>query len=101
MGHRDAAEALTRGYAQGGYRAAMRLAAEKLAAPSKQAYVPRMLVARLYAHSGEKDQALTWLEKALEEREPFMVSLNVDPFWNSLRSEPRFQDLVRRMNLPS
>jgi hypothetical protein len=44
--------------------------------------------------------ALTWLKKAFEEREPFMVSLNVDPFWNSLRSEPRFQDLERRMNFP-
>jgi serine/threonine protein kinase/TolB-like protein/Tfp pilus assembly protein PilF len=101
MGNREAAEALTLGYAHGGYEAAMRLAAEKLAAPSKQTYVPRMLVARLYAHSGEKDQALAWLEKAFEEREPFMVSLNVDPFWNNLRSEPHFQDLVRRMNLPS
>jgi hypothetical protein len=101
MGNREAAEALTRGYAQGGYQAAMHLAAEKLGAPSNQTYVPRMLVARLYAHSGEKDQALAWLEKAFEEREPFMVSLNVDPFWSNLRSEPRFQDLVRRMNLPS
>jgi len=101
MGNRDAAEALTRGYAQGGYRAAMRLAAEKLAAPSQQTYVPRMLVARLYTHAADKGLALQWLEKAFQEREPFMVSLNVDPFWNSLRSEPRFQDLVRRMNLPS
>jgi len=100
MGNRDAAEALTRGYAQGGYREAMRLAAEELAAPSKKTYVPRMLVARLYTHAAQKHLALHWLEKAFREREPFMVSLNVDPFWNSLRSDARFQDLVHRMNLP-
>ena len=100
MGNREAAEALTQGYAEGGYRQAMRLAAEALAARSHQAYVPCLRVARLYAHAGETARALSWLEKSFQEREPFMVSLNVDPFWDPLRSDPRFQDILRRMNFP-
>jgi TolB-like protein/DNA-binding winged helix-turn-helix (wHTH) protein len=100
MGNHGATEALTQGYAEGGYRQAMRLAAEELAARSRQAYVPCLRIARLYAHAGEKARALKWLEKSFQAREPFMVSLNADPFWDSLRSDPRFQDLLRRMNFP-
>jgi TolB-like protein/DNA-binding winged helix-turn-helix (wHTH) protein/tetratricopeptide (TPR) repeat protein len=100
MGNREAAGALTQGYAEGGYRQAMRLAAEALDAHSRQAYVPCLRIARLYAHAGETAHALNWLEKSFQEREPFMVSLNVDPFWDSLRSDPRFQDILRRMNFP-
>ena len=100
MGNREAAEALTQGYAEGGYRQAMRLAAETLAAHSRQAYVPCLRIARLYAHAGETARALNWLDKSFQEREPFMVSLNADPFWDSLRSDPRFQDIGRRMNFP-
>ena len=48
-------------------------------------------------HLGEKDSAVQALEKAFAEREP-MAWLNVDPEWE--RSDPRFQDLVRRVGLP-
>jgi hypothetical protein len=47
---------------------------------------------------GEEDQALTWLERGFEQRDAKMVFLKVDPKWNNLRSEPRFVDLMRRMN---
>jgi hypothetical protein len=47
---------------------------------------------------GEKEQALHWLERAYEEGAGHM-GLKVDPTWDSLRSEPRFQDLLRRMGL--
>jgi hypothetical protein len=56
-------------------------------------------IARLYAHAGAKDHALEWLEKAYEERLPAMIHLGVDRDWRSLRSEPRFQDLMHRLNL--
>ncbi len=99
-GDGEVAEALERGYAQGGYAGAMRLAAETLAARSKRTYVQPTRIARLYVSAGEKDRALEWLEKAYQERDPLMVYLNVEPTWDSLRSDPRFQSLLRRMNFP-
>ena len=56
-GDGEAAEALARGYAEGGYPRAMHVAAEKLAARSKLRYVHATAVARLYAYAGEKDRA--------------------------------------------
>ena len=43
---------------------------------------------------------MTWLERAYEERDQWMVYINAYPGWDALRSEPRFQALVRRMNFP-
>ncbi len=99
LGHSEVAEALA-GYTEGGYPRAMRRAAETLAARSKLSYVLPTQVAALYAHAGEKDRALDWLETAYQERDPLMVYLNVEPTWDSLRDDPRFQDIVRRMNFP-
>ena len=94
------AEALARGYAQSDYQGAMRLAAETLAARAQQTHVPAIRIARLYAHAEEKDRALEWLEKAYEGREGPLCRLGVVWDWNSLRDDSRFQNLLRRMNLP-
>jgi serine/threonine-protein kinase len=56
--------------------------------------------ASIYARLGDKDQALTLLEKAYKEHAGPMFLLKVHPKWDPLRSEPRFQDLLRRMNFP-
>jgi hypothetical protein len=57
-------------------------------------------IAQLYLEAGEKAKALEWLEKGVELRDPNMPYLGV-PFYDSLHSEPRFQALLRRMNLPA
>ena len=57
-------------------------------------------VAELYARAGERVRALEWLEKGFEDRDPNMNFIDDYPIFESLRSEPRFQDLLRRMNLP-
>jgi tetratricopeptide (TPR) repeat protein len=57
-------------------------------------------LADCYAGLGEKDQAFAWLEKAYEQHSFNMAWLNVEPRWDSLRSDPRFADLVRRVGLP-
>jgi serine/threonine protein kinase/Tfp pilus assembly protein PilF len=57
-------------------------------------------ISEIYVGLGEKDRALDWLEKAYGERNVQMVSLRVAPNLDSLRSDPRFSDLLRRMNLP-
>jgi len=98
-GAQDVLEALNRGNEAGGYREAMRQAAEALAARSNRAY--SMGIATLYAYAGEKEKALDWLEVAYEEKMQNLVYLNVYPKWDPLRDHPRFQELIRRMNFPA
>jgi tetratricopeptide (TPR) repeat protein len=54
----------------------------------------------IYAELGEKDLAFEWLNKAYESRAVGMEYLKVDPCFDKIRSDPRFQDLLRRMNFP-
>ena len=53
-----------------------------------------------YTHAGDKDRALIWLERAFDERSFGITYLGVDPTFDSLRSYPRFQNLVQRMRQP-
>jgi len=53
-----------------------------------------------YLGLGERDQALTWLERAYEDRDEEMVFIKADPRWDVLRTEPRIEALLRRMNFP-
>ena len=99
LGDDEVVKAMQQGYAESGYRGAMRLAADELAARSKQRYVRPTKIARLYADAEEKDQALHWLLRAYEERDAMLVHLR-DPDWDGLRSDTRFQDLLKRMKYP-
>jgi TolB-like protein len=54
----------------------------------------------VYAALGEKDEAFRWLEAAVKERSTFIPWMRENPTYAPLRSDPRFQDLVRRMKLP-
>ena len=54
----------------------------------------------IYAGLGEKDQAFALLEEAYRERSRGLVNLIVSPTYDSLRSDPRFADLLRRMGVP-
>jgi serine/threonine protein kinase/tetratricopeptide (TPR) repeat protein len=58
------------------------------------------MTARIYLALGDKQKALSCLERGYEVRDPYLVFLNVIPAFDSLRSDPRFQDLLRRMNFP-
>jgi tetratricopeptide (TPR) repeat protein len=58
-------------------------------------------VAGVHAGLGEKDQALEWLEKAYAVRDQGLVFLKIDPILDPLRSDPRFERILRRMNFPS
>jgi len=100
IGDREVEETLTQGYAQSGYRGAMRRAADLLAARARKTYVLSFDVASLYAIAGENDQALKWLEKGLEDRNPIMPYVDAYVEFVPLRSDPRFQELLRRMGLP-
>jgi len=65
---------------------------------SKTRFVPPSHFAMVYNGLGETDKAIAWLEKAYEARDPKMTFLKVQGEWDNLRSEPRFIELMRRMN---
>ena len=91
--------ALGHAYAVSGRRAEARQALDELVARSRRRHVPAYTIAAIYAGLGDKDQAFAWLEKAFADRAWYMTSLKVDPKLDSLRSDPRFKDLVRRVGL--
>ena len=49
---------------------------------------------------GETEEAMTWMERAYEERDPGLITANATPLLDSLRTDPRFQDLLRRIGFP-
>ena len=62
-------------------------------------YVPLSQLAAIYNGLGNKDRALDLLEKAVEERELTQLNLREQPLFDNLRSEPRFQNILKRMNV--
>jgi tetratricopeptide (TPR) repeat protein len=87
-------------YAVAGKRGeALKILAE-LKNPSRRSYLPPVPVAAVYVGLGDKEEALSWLGKAYAERAAELDFLKVDPRFDPLRSDPRFQDLLRRMNFP-
>ena len=67
---------------------------------SKERYISPYFIATIYAGLNEKDTAFEWLEKAFEERHPYLILMGVEPVFRNLRSDPRFQDLKKRVGLP-
>lgn len=72
----------------------------QLTAASLTRYVPAYSLAELHASLGQGEQALAWLRKAYGERGGGITFIKVSPVFDGLRSDPRFQDLLRRVGLP-
>ncbi len=100
FGDPEVSEALTHGDAEGGYAVGMRRAAETLVARSTERYVSPVSIARFYAHAGETDEALDLLERAIDAHETEIVYTPMYGDYEKLWSLPRFQELMRRINLP-
>jgi len=93
--------ALRKAYEAGGWNGVRRLWLDRQKeAMSKGKCVSPVSHAGTYAQLGDKGQAMVWLEKGLKQRDVRMAYLKIDPEFDPLRSDPRFQDLLRRMNFP-
>jgi DNA-binding winged helix-turn-helix (wHTH) protein/TolB-like protein/tetratricopeptide (TPR) repeat protein len=75
-------------------------ALEELKERAKRTHVLPYDIAVIYVGLGEKDRAFEWLEKSFAERDEGLLYLRVDPVLDSLRSDPRFADLLRRVGFP-
>jgi eukaryotic-like serine/threonine-protein kinase len=90
---------LAMGYGFAGEKEKAQEFLRKLRRRAKTEYVDPTWMAVLFAATGDKDKALDWIEKAYDERSPTATALLVDPRFNTLRSEPRYQAVLRRMGL--
>jgi len=93
-------KALKEGFAEAGFAGAHKRFAEARAERSKVGHVTPMGIADSYARGGDFDNSLLWLEKAYQEHDPNLPYIAPDPIYDEVRDDPRFQDLLRRMNLP-
>ena len=66
---------------------------------SKEPYVWSFSLATLYLILGEKDQGFTWMEKAYEERVGYLTNLRIIPYFDIIRSDPRFKALLKKVGL--
>ena len=82
-----------------GDKAKARAVLDELKGLSVQHYIPPFNVAMVYTGLGDQNEALSWLEKACEERDVRVTILKVDPRWDSLRSNPRFIAILKRIGL--
>jgi hypothetical protein len=85
-------------YKKKGHEGALRRAIEIASNTSVADYDP-YFAAKSYVLLGDKDQALVWLNKAAEAHSQILF-IKADPYWDSIRSDPRYADLLRRMGLP-
>ena len=88
-------------YAASGRRQEAFALIEELKAQSSERYVSNYSIAVIYIALGEHDLGFEWLEKAYEAHEDPMVSLRVNPRFDSLRDDPRFEKLKNAVGLPS
>jgi len=92
--------AFEQGLAEAGYEGVQRRLADFLAARYEQSgRVMAVDIAIKYISAGDKIRAIDWLEKAYEDRDPNLPYIG-KPVWDSVRDDPRFQDLLRRMDFP-
>jgi tetratricopeptide (TPR) repeat protein len=100
-GDQDPTASLAHAYATLGRKAEAEEILRQLQRQSKTSYVSPYIIAAIYAGLADKNRAFEYLEKAYQERSSdVLYFLKADLRLDNLRSDPRFQDLLRRMNFP-
>ncbi len=91
---------LARAYLKSGNLGKAQKVVQDLKDLSKRRYLSAYEMALVYIGLDDKERAFEWLQKAYEERSLRPDLMRVDPAFDNLRSDPRFQDLMRRVGLP-
>jgi TolB-like protein/DNA-binding winged helix-turn-helix (wHTH) protein/Tfp pilus assembly protein PilF len=91
---------LVRAYAHAGRRTEALRLLDELKRRQQKGYVPTAALVNAYLGLGDNEQTFFWLERAYNEQSPILQLIKVHPFFDPLRSDPRFADLVRRVGLP-
>jgi DNA-binding winged helix-turn-helix (wHTH) protein/TolB-like protein/Tfp pilus assembly protein PilF len=99
LGRTNEVAALQKSYATMGWKGFWRKRLELFTERAKHTYMAPTGSAVIYAQLGDKSQSLDDLERAYREHDHDLVYMKVDHSWDSLRSEPRFQELLKRMRL--
>jgi serine/threonine-protein kinase len=86
-------------YAKSGRRQEAEEVIKRFKDIAKTQYVISYWIASIYAALGDKDRAFAELEDSYTERDFYLIRLKVDPYWDPLRDDPRFKDLLKRLNL--
>ena len=91
---------LAASYARAGRKADALTIVRKMENDARRSHQGGFLVGVVYAAMGDRDQAFRWLEEAFAAHDTFLPWLKVDPEFDALRGDPRFDDLVRRIGIP-
>jgi len=91
---------LVRAYAHAGRRTEALRLLDELKRRQQTGYIPSAALVNAYLGLGDYEQTFSWLERAYKEHSPILQYIKVHPFFDPLRGDPRFADLVRRVGLP-
>jgi TolB-like protein/cytochrome c-type biogenesis protein CcmH/NrfG len=94
-------EALDRGFRAASWKGALTEAIRVLETRRRTSYASPYMIARLYADLGDKEKAFEWLDIAYREHDWLLIELNTGFQVDSLRSDPRFDQLVKEVGLPN
>jgi tetratricopeptide (TPR) repeat protein len=100
-GEEKAAGEVLIAYRKGGNRGVQEWRLADLKQMARKQYVSPLEFASAYARLGQNDEVFRWLEKAYDDHVPLLVRIQQDSDLNSLHGDPRYQDLVKRIGLPS
>jgi TolB-like protein len=98
-GNREGRPALAHAYAKAGRTSVARSILAEMKIHTGGRYLASPMIARIHLGLGEIDEAFEWLRKGIEERSYWIVFLKMDPVYDEIRSDPRFQDLLRAARL--
>ncbi len=87
-------------YAAAGREDELRTTLEELRGLSARRYVSPFYMAAIFVAQGEHDEAFDWLRRAVDERDPNLTFLKVEPKFDDLRSDPRYAEVLRRVGFP-
>jgi tetratricopeptide (TPR) repeat protein len=93
------AHRVSEAFHSGGRNAALQIWVDTLLQRSKTQYVSPVAIAQLYIRLGEKEKAIEWLRNAVSVRSQQLVYLKTEPLYDSLRADPRFRELLKKVGL--